>query len=123
MGRRRGQAFRRVQKSRDGSYRYGRSYAWRCLAAEVDIAEAHRPDALFSFGLRYSDAVLRGDAIGARCTRLRDLLFLGARRRLCVSDSSGQRAGNQGNLQHIHFVLQYLRFRSVGSPRGGLRGQ
>jgi hypothetical protein len=41
---------------------------------------------------------------------------------LCVSDNSGQRAGNQSNLQHIHFVLHDLRCCPVGSPVGGLRG-
>jgi hypothetical protein len=36
-------------------------------------------------------------------------LFLSGRRRLCMRNGSGQRAGNQGNLQHFHFVLQDLR--------------
>jgi hypothetical protein len=45
-----------------------------------------------------------------------------------MGERSGQRAGNQGNLQRIHFVLQYfqylqyLQFQPVKSPFEGLRG-
>jgi hypothetical protein len=41
---------------------------------------------------------------------------------LRMGDNSGQRAGNQGNLQHIHFVLQYLRLPPAGRPLWGLQG-
>jgi hypothetical protein len=50
-----------------------------------------------------------GDVVGALRIRLSNVLLRCGRCSLSMSDNSGQRAGNQGNLQYFHFILQDLR--------------
>ncbi|WP_442955578.1 hypothetical protein [Paraburkholderia sp. MPAMCS5] len=76
------------------------------LAAEVNVAKAHWADAFFSGTGGRDSAAWRRNVVGLTDVCLRHLLLRRDLCRLCMRGGRGQRAGNQDNIQHFHFVLQ-----------------